>query len=338
MRTLAVICFLLAGYIPGTAQQQTAKQLQENAKAVLQQGNYDRAVLLLDRAYQQEPANIEILKDLSFANYLKRDFARSIEVGKQMIERPDADQQAFQLLGLSYKAIASYKECAKLYKTALKKLPNSGVIYNEYGELLGIDNNLPEAITQWEKGIELDPGYSSNYYNAAMYYMRSKSWLRAMLYGETFLNLESYSTRSEEMKKQLPLAYRGLLNPAEINQLMTSKSFTAFDKAMLESLAKAADGTTEMNVASIMKIRTRFLQDWVKEKQKTYPYRLFDNQQYLQDNGMFEAYNYWLFSDAITPDSYRSWLAGHSKESEAYKIFQQNRVFKIPVGQYYFPR
>ena len=110
-----------------------------------------------------EPKYTEILKDHSCANYLKRDFAKAIEIGKEITDRPDADEQAFQVLGLSYKAIASYKECAKLYKTALKKFPNSGVIYSEYGELLALDKNLEDAINQWEKGIELDPGYSGNY-------------------------------------------------------------------------------------------------------------------------------------------------------------------------------
>lgn len=47
---------------------------------------------------------------------------------------------------------------------------------------------VEEAITQWEKGIESDPGYSSNYYNATMFHARKGNWLRAALYGELFLN------------------------------------------------------------------------------------------------------------------------------------------------------
>jgi tetratricopeptide (TPR) repeat protein len=337
MKYLLAFCLLFIGYFTSLAQQ-TSKQLQDSAKTLLQQGNFDRAVVLLDRARRAEPDNIEILKDISFANYLKRDFAQAIEIGKGIVERPDADQQSFQVLGLSYKAIASYKEAAKLYKTALKKFPNSGVIYNEYGESLAMDNNIADAIIQWEKGIEVDPGYSSNYYNATTYYMKSKQWLRAMIYAETFLNLESYSARTEEIKKQLPLAYKDLLTAGGVNSFLDGKKITAFETGILESLATAADGTTDMNIDNIMVIRTRFIKDWVKTKQKLYPFRLFDNQQYLLDQGLFDAYNYWLLSDAVNPDTYKSWLAGHSKESEAFNTFQQNRVFKIPMGQYYFSR
>ena len=339
MRYILIFSFLLVSGTSGFSQQETPKQLQETAKTFLQKGDYDRALLTLESARRREPGNVDILKDLSFANYLKRDFAKAIEIGKEIIERSDADQQSFQVLGLSYKAIASYKECAKLYRQALQKFPKSGVIYNEYAELLAIENNLDEAIVQWEKGIEVDPGYSSNYYNATMYYVRSKSWLRAMLYGEMFLNLESYSTRTEEIKKQLPGVYKNLFLPGMVNQLRNMRAVTDFEKTILESLAKAASSAKiEMPVEDIIVIRSRFIEDWVKEKQARYPFQLFDNQHYLLSQGLFEAYNYWVFSTSANPDAYRVWLNNHSKENEAFKNLQQNKVFKIPAGQYYFSR
>jgi tetratricopeptide (TPR) repeat protein len=340
MKYILVLFCLIITYSIGNAQQQTgtAKQLQESAKSLLQQGQFDKAVQVLDIARQQEPGNIEILKDLVFANYLKRDFAKAIEIGKVVIELPEADQQAFQVLGLAYKAIASYKEGGRLYKTALKKFPNSGVIYNEYAELLAMDNSLEDAIAQWEKGIELDPNYSGSYYNAAMYYIRYKSWLRAVLYAEQFLNLESYSARTEEIKKQLPDIYKNLLTPAVATQLLNAKTTTPFEKAVLESLVKAADGTQVNNAADLIGIRTRFIKDWAQDKQKKYPFQLFDNEQYLLSQGLFEAYNYWLFSPVIGEDVYKIWLAKNAKEGGAFKNLQQNKLFKVPAGQYYFAR
>jgi Flp pilus assembly protein TadD len=61
--------------------------LQETARALVQKGDYDNAVIVLERAKQQEPNNVEILKDLCFANYLKRDFSKAIEVGKELVEK-----------------------------------------------------------------------------------------------------------------------------------------------------------------------------------------------------------------------------------------------------------
>lgn len=334
-----MICFLLVGVMGFTQPETTPKQLRETAKASLQKGDYDKALQLLDRARLVEPNNLEILKDLSFTNYLKRDFGKAIEIGKEITVRADADQQSFQMLGLSYKAIAAYKECAKLYKVALQKFPKSGLIYNEYAELLAAENDLGGAIAQWEKGIEVDPGYSSNYYNATMYYVRYKSWLRALLYGELFLNLESYSARTDEIKKQLPLIYNTILSPGMIDQLQKARTATDFDKAILTSMAKAASGErNEMTVERIISLRSRFIKDWTLEKQARYPFQLFDNQQYLLSQGLFDAYNYWVFSTSVTPDAYNAWVKSHPKENEAFKTLQQNKVFKIPAGQYYFSR
>lgn len=334
---ILVFCFVNLGTL--LAQQQTAKQLQESAKILLQQSDFEKAVLVLDRARQQEPGNIEILRDLAFASYLKRDYAKATEIGKVLTERPNADSKDFQVLGLSYKAMASYKECAKLYKAGLKKFPNSGVIYNEYAELMAIENALDEAIEQWEKGIEMDPGYSSNYYNSAMYYVRSKNWVPAVLYSELFLNLESYTARTTDIKKELTGVYRNLFAPSVIGQLLNAKATTPFEKAILEVLAKTENlAKVGLSVENIMRVRTRFIEQWVQEKQKQYPFRLFDHQQYLLNEGLFEAYNYWLFSEAVNADSYKTWQNNHPKETAEFKKFQENRVFKIPAGQYYFSR
>ncbi|TAH09143.1 MAG: arginine--tRNA ligase, partial [Sphingobacteriia bacterium] len=158
-----MVCFFAADI---TAQTLTVNQLQENAQQYMQQGDYEKAVASLQKARQQAPLNMGLLTNLSFAYFLQRDFSKAIETGKVAIAMDDADQKAFQVLGLSYKSIASYKEANKMYKAALKKFPNGGVIYNEYGESLALDKNLKEAIIQWEKGIQQDPNYSGNYFNA----------------------------------------------------------------------------------------------------------------------------------------------------------------------------
>lgn len=318
----------------GVNAQETAAILQQTGHSLMLKGDYDNAVLTLERAKQQDPANIDILRDLTYANYLKRDFAKSIDAGKELIENPKADDQCFQMLGMSYKAIAAYKDCAKMYRTGLRRFPGSGVLYNEYGELFAMDGNeLDEAIKQWEKGIEVAPAYSSNYYNAAMYYRGRNNWIRAALYGEIFLNLESFTRRTQDVKNLLLTSWRNLLVPSTLQQVQDDKNTSRFEKAVTGVLAKV-NTRGSGSIDDLVKVRTLFNDEWMKANAKAYPFQLFNQQQYFIKQNMFNAYNNWLFSASNT--AYETWQTQNAKEAADYAAFQQSRVFRVPEGEYYF--
>jgi len=316
--------------------QEPGKKLQETAKTMLMQGDFENAIAILESAVKQAPGDLSILKDLSYACYLKRDFAKAIQVGRPLSERQDADEQVFQILGLSYKAIAAYKDGIKLYKTALKKFPNSTIIYNEYGELLAMDNSPSEAIEQWEKGIQADPNFSGNYYNACIYYTKFGNWIRTALYGEIFINLESFTERTTEVKKAVLNAWQKLFLPTVINQQL-KLNVSSFEKAVLQILEKqittAKSGFQADNSTSL---RSQFILEWFKMNAATYPFRLFEQQQYFIREGLFEAYNQWIFSESVNENAYKIWKDTHPKESQLYAEYQKTRLFKLPAGQHYF--
>lgn len=320
----------------GFSQTSGAKQLLENARILMQQGDYNNAVAVFEQARQQAPLDLELLKNLSYVYYLQRDFSRAIETGKVAAAMDSADQQAFQILGLSYKAIAAYKEANKLYRAALKKFPNSGVIYNELGECLKEDNQAKEAIAQWEKGIEKDPNYSSNYYNAVKYYELQQNHIRVLLYSELFVNLESYTQRTKEVKAYMAASLEGLLKPGAINGLLAGSTLSAFERQVVQHYNKnsqlIAGGLSIHNISSI---RTRLVLDWYNGDAARFPYRLFDQWQYLIREGIFEAYNQWLLGETVNKDAYQLWQNNHAKEAAQFQQFQQSRVFKLAAGQYY---
>src|SRR5690606_14029143 len=146
-------------------------------------------------------------KDLVLSLYLKRDYAKALEGVKSLVNRDDADEVCFQLAGNVYKALENPKECEKVYKKGLKKFPKSGPLHSEYGELLWAAKDF-SAINLWEKGIQADPAYSGNYYNAALYYFHTKDKVWSLIYGEIFVNMESLSQRGIAMKEQLLRGYK----------------------------------------------------------------------------------------------------------------------------------
>ncbi|MCU0320846.1 MAG: tetratricopeptide repeat protein [Chitinophagaceae bacterium] len=336
-----LILFLLVtsiGLTTNAQPEQSAKELYETAKTFMRQGDYDNAILVIKRALEKDPNNLEMLKDLAFLHFLKRDYAQSIEVSKPLVDRPDADVPTFQILGLTYKAIAEYKECRKLYKKALLKFPNSGVIYNDYGELLAMDNELNNAIIQWEKGIEVDANYSSNYYNAVKYYSKNQQpdlfWIA--LHGENFVNLESYTARTTEVKKIVLEAYKKMYATTDLTSAIKSKNVSNFQKDVLETLNKstsiAQDG---INADNLMAIKTRFVLDWFEGNSKKYPYRLFEHHQHMLKEGIFDAYIQWLYGSVANPAAYELWIKANENHAESFKKFQTARIYKIPQGQYY---
>ncbi|MBW0177237.1 tetratricopeptide repeat protein [Sediminibacterium sp.] len=333
---IVILTLLLLTQVTVIAQD-PGKKLQETAKSMLMQGDFDNAIAILETAVKQAPADISIQKDLAYACYLKRDFAKSIQIGRVLAERSDADEQIFQILGLCYKATASYKEGAKLYKTALKKFPNSTIIYNELGELLIMDNAPAEAIEQWEKGIKADPNYSSNYYNACIYYTKTGNWVRVALYGELFVNLESFTERTTDVKKALLNAWQKLFLPTVISQQLKNNP-SAFEKNVLQTMEKIVQTVTAgFQPETSTSIRSKWVLDWFKNN-TGYPFGLFDQQQYFIREGLFEAYNQWLFAEPVNQDAYKVWKDTHPKEAAAFDAFQKTRLFKLPPGQNYFSK
>jgi hypothetical protein len=82
-------------------------------------------------------------------------------------------------------------------------------------------------------------------------------------------------------------------------------------------------------------IRTRFILDWFQNHASKYPFRLFDYHQQLIREGMFEAYNQWLFGTVENLPAYDNWTKTHAEAYTKFTNFQRGRIFKMPAGQYY---
>lgn len=315
------------------AQDQDAKTLHETAKTFMRQGDYANALLVLNKALQQQPDDLELLKDQAFAYYLSRDYTRSEMVSKKLLERKDADVQTYQIAAMSYKIKDDAKELDKLYKKGLKLFPNSGAMYSEYGEVLWNRQDY-NAIKQWEKGIEMDPNYSGNYYNAAKYYFLTMDKVWSTLYGEIFVNLESYSRRTVEIKELLLNSYKKLFTDADMQKNQDVKN--AFVSAYISNVDKqtgvASEGVTP---ASLTMIRTRFALSWFEKNGGSLPFRLFEYHRQLLREGMFEAYNQWLFGATQDLTAFQNWTHTHADEYNKFIAFQKGRVFKLPANQYY---
>lgn len=317
------------------AQPDDPKTLQETARGFMRSGDYDNAIIVLTRALQKDPKSLELQKDLVLTYYLKRDFEKALPGVKALVDREDIDVMTYQICGNVYKALEEVKECDKMYRKALKQFPKSGPLYSEYGELLWAQKDF-SAIKQWELGIELDPSYSGNYYNAAMFYFYAKDKVWSLIYGEIFVNMESRSERGLAMKEQLLSFYKEKLFAEPDLMKGEEKNPSAFAKGFLQIMNQQSGLVSQgVTVEVLTQIRTRFILSWFEQYAGRFPFRLFDYQRQLLTEGLFEAYNQWLFGPSANLAAYENWTRTHAEEYKRFKEFSEGRIFKVPYGQYY---
>jgi len=345
MKKYLLVFFVFTASFCFAQSEQNADTLHATAKSFMQQGDYENAILVLTKALQLQPNDLQISKDLLFTYYLKRDFAKAMETGKPLVARSDADVQSFQMLGLAYRAIAEDDEAEKLYKNGLSKFPDEGVLYSEYGDLLSA-KKADLAVKLWEKGVDTDPNYSGNYYFLAKQYAINGNTVWSILYAEMFLNMESFTARSTEMKNMLLGQYKkffisGFIAPKPTDRKKidkkADKKYVQFTTAVGETLNKQqSQASAGITPETLTVIRTRFILDWYNTYGNTFPFRLFDHQRQLLQEGMFEAYNHWLFGPAANIKLYQTWQQYHQQELNAFLTFIRSKVFKVPEGQKYY--
>jgi tetratricopeptide (TPR) repeat protein len=325
-------CLILPAIIVQSAAAQSSDKLNETAKDFMRQGDYSNAILVLNRSLQQNPQNTDAGKDLALSYFYKGDYTNALQVITPLADREDADDQVFQIAGSIYKQLGNVKEGEKIYKKGLDKFPSSGPLYNELGELQAKDKNSA-AIKTWEKGIQKDPSFSKNYYNAARFYFFSTDKIWSILYGEMFINMDPAGSNTPQMKQLLMESYKKLFSEPDLDIL--SKDKNKFEKNYLNIMNRQTGAVSGgLNAEVLAQVRIKFILDWFAVP-KPPAFRLFEYQQQLLKSGMFEAYNQWLFGASENLATYEKWISKNTAEYDAFTELQKSRIFKVPAGQYY---
>jgi hypothetical protein len=312
--------------------QSSIKQLQQTARDFNNKGDHANAVIVLRQGLRDFPKALELEKDLVLSLTLQREYASAKKLAVALTQRADADVVCFQLAGNVFKALEEVTECEQLYQKGIKKFPASGPLYSEWGELRS-SNKDGRAIVCWEDGIQADPSYGGNYYNAALHYSKNNELIWALLYAEIYINMESRSDRARNMKKILFEQYQELLTK---QAYQPGKKSGAFTRQVFQILDSASGPARQgLNRETLTMIRTRFVLDWFSKYGATYPFKLFEHQRQLLQSGLFEAYDQWLFSEGIDPEGFALWSQQNNATYTRLREFLFNRVFKIPTGQYY---
>lgn len=316
--------------------QEDINTLRANGRKLMVSGDLPGAINSLKKASDMATSNIEIKKDLALAYYYAKDYKKALDVILPVAEGEDGDAPAYQLAGTIYKAMEDVKNAEKTYKQGLKDFPRSGPLYSEYGELLELIKKPKEAIDMWEKGMQVAPSYSGNYYNAAIYYFKQPyDKIFAILYGEIYSNMESLNPRTLTIKKMVLDSYKDLFAGTNLSSAIKDAK-TDFAKAVLETYAKQSGLSNQaFNPETLSMMRTRFILDWNNANATKYPFRLFEYHTFLIKEGLYDSYNQWMFGPVENQPAFESWANLHKEAYDKFTEYHKSRIFKMPPGQVY---
>ena len=336
------------------AQTNKEKALNNAKQALVLQnvGKFDEAIKFLEAAVVLDSVSSDISYELGLAYYTKGDYDKAKNILEKLLGRPDVFSAVYELLGNTYDKLANVEKAIATYLNGIVKFPKAGELYLEMGTMYLSRKEYPPAIAYYEKGIQTDPSFASNYYWAAKIYCNSDEAVWGMIYGELFLNLERDSKRTDEISKLLFDTYKKKIrfpkdSAFQVNfskpgnyvvfDTAKNKKKTPFPKAVYEPqlmLALLTEKNIDLN--SLARIRKYSVESYFKSgTYQNYPNVLFDFQYRVLKAGHWDAYSRWILFKGDEAAG-NAWVKANKKKWDDFvKWFMKNKLVLDATYKFY---
>lgn len=353
IKTFGLLLFITAGQIAfGQSNKDKALAKGQEAIKLMDNGKLDESIKLLEEAQKLDPDRFDYPYELAYAYYAKEDYKRSVKILEKNKTHKDVTDNLFQLLGNCYDILGKTDKAFEAYDEGLKIFPNSGMIYLEKGNVYWGKKEYGKALPFYEKGIEVDPKFPSNYYRATRIFCASTEEVWGLIYGEIFMNLERNSKRTAEISKLLFDTYKSEIKfssdtsmtvsfcqqmTMNVNAISDPKNIKlpfcmVFEPTLLMSIAFEKS----IDINSLDKIRSTFIDNYFNNEQdKKYPNVLFSYQKKVKDAGHIEAYNHWILMKG-DEDNFDKWQTANKDKWDGFvKWFGDNGLTINETNKFY---
>ena len=335
--TLMLLLSITAGSYAADRTAVSVNKLINDAIYIMDKGDYDKSISMLTDITKKYPKHYIANYELAYAHYLKKDYKNAIRILKKLEKNPDITDMLYQMLGNAYDLDGNPNKALETYFNGLKKFPASGKLYLEAGNIYKMYDKSDVAIKCYEKGIEVDHEFPSNYFRAAELLCNSDEKVFGLIYGEILVNMQPESPRAKIMSKILFDTYKNSIdfhNDTIIKVSFTKNNEISFDKTTGKlqipfeiiyeiSTSKAIPAfkeNREINLGTLHEFRDLFIDDYFKSGNGTN--LLFDYHKKLREAGHFEAYNMWLLREGSSGE-FDLWVSGNEK-----KFLEFNKWYK----------
>lgn len=143
----------------------SVEQLNMQAVALLQQGQFQAGADLLSQSLAQNPRQPETYYNFGFALQQLGLLDSAIQAYGQTIALTPGDVDAFMARGAVLAAQQRFDEAAQDFAQAFKLAPQNADAWNNYGNALSELGCEPEALDAYEKALALRPGFAQALFN-----------------------------------------------------------------------------------------------------------------------------------------------------------------------------
>lgn len=150
----------------------------ENGKVNLEMRKIFDAQKNFTRAYELQPSNPEVIKQMTDLYFNNRQFQKAIELAQKCSACPDVDRT----LGMCYYQTENYGKAQSYLQKALAKNDKDAEAAYSLGRTFLELENEKNAIPQYQKAIALDPSRNVWMYELGLIYYSQEDYKNALKY------------------------------------------------------------------------------------------------------------------------------------------------------------
>lgn len=173
----------------------------ENGYANLEMRKIDEAKQNFTRAYELDPANDAVLKELVELNYNYRHYQNAIDLAQKCKNCPNADR----IVAMSYYQLEDYPRAEKNLLPLLEKYPTDAELTYMTGRNYMEMGMEQKAIPYYVKAIQLDENRSNWLFELGLLYYNNNDFKSAVVYFNKAV--EKGFVQSNDFNENLGFAY-----------------------------------------------------------------------------------------------------------------------------------
>lgn len=339
VKSILILNFISIQYSYAQTNIEKANEIALKAVELMDEGKINEAILKLEEAINLDPKNSNYYYEIAVGYYRLGEYKECLGILNALMKKKKPVGRYYQLIGNTLAKLNQLDEAILTYEEGLNKFPDAAYLMYELGLANLNKNKFNQAIIYFENGIKTDPSFSLNYYWASKMFLNSNQGVWGIMYGEAFMNIERGTDRTEEISKLIYDKYKTEIHINNENNYTLSFSNNTpiafeeirkydlpFENRIFEPLLlKSLKGEKEITIASLYRIRERYLDYYFNEKfDLIYNQPVLNYQLKIKQLGFFEAYNYWLFLKGDDPE-FRKWLSENEEKWEQFiNWFQLN--------------